>query len=307
MAGESRMAVLAAIVGNLAIAAIKLVAAVLSGSASMLAEGIHSLVDTGNGTLMLHGMHSSRRPPDEAHPLGYGHELYFWTLIVGVLIFGLGGGMSMVTGVVHIVHGTPAEDAWWSYAVLGAAAVFEGISWYFGYRAFRTERRGRGVVATIRHTKNPTSFAVLLEDSAALLGLVFAFFGIFLSSRLGAPWIDGAFSVLIGVLLCGIAIVMVYESKGLLVGEGMDEDALAELRAIVDADPRVCRVERLLTMYLGPDEVLLAIALRAAPDIRIAELRRAIARIKREIRRRYPRIRRIYLDTASIHEPPPAA
>ena len=307
MAGESRTAVIAAIFGNLAIASIKLVTAAFSGSASMLAEAIHSVVDTGNGALMLHGMRRSRRPPDAAHPLGYGHELYFWTLMVGVLIFGLGGGMSIVSGIVHVLHATPAEDAWWSYAVLGAAAVFEGASWYFGYRAFRVERRGRGIVTTIRDTKNPSAFAVLLEDSAALVGLGLAFLGIFLSSRLGAPWIDGAFSVLIGVLLCGIALVMVYESMGLLVGEGMDEHALAELRAIVSADPHVCHVDRLLTMYLGSDEVLLAITLRTAPDTKISELRRAIASIKREIRRRYPKVRRIYLDTASIHDRPSGA
>jgi divalent metal cation (Fe/Co/Zn/Cd) transporter len=250
---------------------------------------------------MLYGPRRSRRPPDRKHPLGYGHELYFWTLMVGVLIFGLGGGMSMVTGVVHIVRATPTQDAWWRYAVLAAAVVFEGASWYFGYRAFRVERHGRGIVATIRHTKNPSAFAVLLEDSAGLVGLGLAFPGIFLSSRVGAPWIDGAFSILIGVLLCGIAIVMVYESKGLLVGEGMDDPALDELRAIVCADPQVGAVEGMLTLYLGPDEVL-AIGLRAAPEAGLPELRRSIARIKREIRRRYPRIGRIYLDTASMGE-----
>lgn len=302
MAGENEKSVVAAIAGNLAIAVTKLAAAAFSGSASMLAEGIHSLVDTGNGALMLVGMRRSRKPPDEAHPVGYGHELYFWSLVVGVLIFGLGGGMSIVTGIVHIVHGTPAESAWWSYAVLVLAAAFEAGSWYFGYRAFRAESRGRGIVATIRRTKNPTAFAVVLEDTAALLGLVLAFLGIFLSSRLGRPWIDGAFSILIGALLCAIAVVMIYESMSLIVGEGMERPALDELREIVLADPQVRSVDGLLTLYMGPDDVLLAISLRAEPDTSLPELRRAIARIKQKIRRRFPRIRRIFLDTAAVGE-----
>jgi divalent metal cation (Fe/Co/Zn/Cd) transporter len=200
---------------------------------------------------------------------------------------------------VHIIHHTPAETAWWSYAVLGAAGVFETGSWYFGYKAFRAEQRGRGIVATIRRTKDPSAFAVLLEDSAALLGLLFAFVGISLSGWLGEPWIDGAFSVLIGLLLCGVAVVMVYESMGLLVGEGMEKSALAELEKIIRADPEVRRVDRLLTLYFGPDDVMLTIDLRLASDARVADVRRTIARIKQEIQRRYPQIRHVYLDTLS--------
>ena len=201
---------------------------------------------------MMYGVRRSTRPADATHPLGYGHELYFWTLLVGVLIFGLGGGMSIVTGVVHILHRTAAESSWWSYAVLGTAAVFESVSWYFGMRAFSVERRGRGVIESIVRTKNPTAFAVLLEDSAALLGLAIAFIGVYLSTKLQLVWIDGASSILIGLLLCGIAIVMVRESMGLLVGEGMENAALDELRRIVGNDPNVRRVAELLTFYVGP-------------------------------------------------------
>jgi divalent metal cation (Fe/Co/Zn/Cd) transporter len=231
--------------------------------------------------------------------MGYGHELYFWTLLVGVLIFGLGGGMSIVTGVVHIAHHTTPESFWWTYAVLAAATVFEAGSWYFGYKAFREERRGRGFVDTIRHSKDPSAFAVLLEDSAALLGLLIAFAGVSLSNWLDAPWIDGACSVLIGVLLCAVAVVMVYESMGLLVGEGMDKPALAELETIIRADPLVDRVDRLVTLYLGPDDVMLTIDLRLAAEARIADVRRTMARLKSAIRNRYPQVRRIYLDTVS--------
>jgi cation diffusion facilitator family transporter len=252
---------------------------------------------------MLYGARQSRRPPDEQHPFGHGHELYFWTLIVGVLIFGLGGGMSIVTGFMHILHAAPPENIAWNYAIIATAMVFEAISWRYGWKAFAAERRGRGVVETIRETKNPTTFAVLLEDSAALLGLAIAFVGIFLSVELGMPWIDGASSIMIGVLLCLVAIVMVYESKGLLVGEGVRKSTLEEVRAIVRADPAVDCVEKLLTIYLGPEEILLAIELRFRADTRLGDIRQAVARIRRAIQARHPRIRRIFLDATSIGEP----
>lgn len=301
MATETLQSVIAAIVGNLLVAATKFVAAAVSGSSAMLSEAIHSLVDTGNGALMLFGMRRSRKPPDEHHPLGYGHELYFWTLVVGILIFGLGGGMSIVTGIMHISERTLPEVTWWSYCVLGAAAVFEGVSWYFGWKAFRKEqRRGRGIFETIVISKNPTTFAVLLEDSAALLGILFAFLGLYLSVALHLPWIDGAASILIGVLLCASAVIMVYESMGLLVGEGMEPQSLAELREIIGADPDVGQVDGLLTLYLGPEEVLLAVDLRFRADTDVRDIRKAVARFKGEIQARYPRIRRVCLDVTSI-------
>lgn len=302
MAGETRRAVLAAILGNLAIAATKFIAAALSGSSAMAAEAIHSLVDTGNGGLIVYGAHRSRKPADEQHPFGYGHEFYFWTLVVGILIFAVGGGMSIVTGVWHVATGRHAENSGWNYAVLGIAAVFESISWYYGFNAFRSERRGRGIVETIHLSKNPATFAVLLEDSAALVGLAFAAVGIFLSERLDAPWIDGASSVLIGVLLCCVSFVMVFESKGLLVGEGMQKETLARLRGLLAADPGVESVEKLLTMYLGPEDVVLVIALRFRAGSELGEIRETVARLKQAIQARYPWIRRIFLDSAAIRD-----
>ena len=302
MASESRQAVIAAIAGNVLIAVSKFVAAAFSGSAAMLSEGFHSLVDCGNDLLMLYGMNVSRRPADAEHPFGYGHELYFWTLVFGILFFGLGGGMSILNGVMHIAEDRLPEAAGWNYAVIAAATVFEGGSWWFGFKAFRAERRGRSVLETIRRSKDPTTFSVLLEDSAALIGLALAFLGIFLSVRLGAPWIDGASSIAIGVLLCLVAVVMVYESKELLVGEGMEKGTLETLRGLVIADPSIERVDKLLTLYLGPDEVMLAIELRFRAGTKIEEVRRSLARLRRAIRDRYPRIRRIFVDTAAIGE-----
>lgn len=302
MAGETRTAVVAAVTGNLAIAATKFAAAAFSGSAAMLAEAIHSLVDTGNGGLMLYGLHRSRKPADEDHPFGYGHEFYFWTLIVGILVFALGGGMSIVTGISHLSEPRPPQNAAWNYAVLGIAAVFEGGSWYFGLKAFQAELRGRGVLETIRASKNPASFAVLLEDSAALLGIALAAVGIFLADQLDAPWIDGASSIAIGVLLCLVSFVMVFESKELLVGEGMEKATLRRLRAIVLAEERVECVDRLTTLYLGPEEVMLAIALRFRTDTPLTGIREAIARMKQNIQSRYPRIKHVFIDSAAISD-----
>ncbi|HJU22834.1 MAG TPA: cation diffusion facilitator family transporter [Casimicrobiaceae bacterium] len=300
MARESTTAVIAAIAGNLAIAACKFVAAGISGSAAMLSEAIHSLVDAGNDALMLYGIKRSGKPPDADHPFGYGHELYFWTLVVGMLIFAVGGGMSILTGILHVVNHVSSEASLLGYGVLAVAAVFEGISWYLGLRAFRKEQGDRGVVETIQVSKDPTTFSVLLEDSAALLGLAFAFAGIFVGQRFGLPWADGASSIAIGVLLCAIALVMVYESKSLLVGEGVGRTTAQTLRALIASDPAVESIGRLATMYLGPDEVILALEIRFRSDRSLGETRAAISRMTNAIRTRYPRIRHVFIDASAI-------
>lgn len=299
MATESTRAVIAAIAGNLAIAISKSVAAALSGSSAMMAEAIHSLVDTGNGGLLLYGRRRSRLPADAAHPFGYGHELYFWSLMVAVLIFGLGGGMSILNGLRHVAHPLPPENLFWSYVVLGLAAIFEGISWVFGWRAFRSERRGRGVLETIVGSKDPTTFSVLLEDSAALLGLVLAFAGIWAGSALGMPWLDGAASILIGLLLCSVAVLMVNESRKLLVGEGVDRKVLEDIRRMTCADPAVASVARIFTMYLGPDEVMMVMEIRfKAPN----DVREAALRVKRRVQEAYPKIKRVSFDAGSLED-----
>ena len=302
MAGEAKAAVLAAVVGNVLVATTKFVAAFFSGSAAMLSEAIHSVVDTGNDALMLYGMRRSRQPADRDHPFGYGRELYFWTLVAGILIFALGGGMSILNGVQHIAAPHPAAHVGWSYAVLAAAMLFEGGSWLYGFRAFRAERRGRGVLETIHESKNPTTFATLLEDSAALAGLALAFAGLYASVQLDAPWLDGAASVLIGVLLCLVAIVMVHESRSLLIGEGVSRATLSALRTIVEREAAVATVARLTTAYIGPEEIVLAIELRFRDGTTLAEIRATLARIKAAIRSRYPRVQRIFIDTASIDD-----
>jgi len=268
----------------------------------MLSEAIHSTVDTGNGGLMLLGLRQSRKPPDSDHPFGHGHELYFWTLVVGVLIFGVGGGMSTYEGIQHILHPVLPENPAWSYSVLGIAIVFEATTWLFGWKAFSAERGGRGVLETIHDTKDPSSFTVILEDSAALLGLVFAFLGIFLGRQFGLPYLDGVASVSIGLLLCAVAVVMVYESKGLLIGEGLDSETLKSIRMLVEADQAVERVRHLHTMYLGPHEVLLTIELRFKSSISALEVRKAVRRMKEVIQSQDSDITQVFFGAESVGE-----
>jgi cation diffusion facilitator family transporter len=302
MASESKIAIFAAILGNVAIAVTKFIVAAFTGSSAMLSEAIHSVVDTGNGGLMLYGIRSSRKPADEEHPFGHGRELYFWTLIVGVLVFGVGGGMSTYQGLIHITHPATLENSSWNYIVLAFAAIFEGTSWYFGWKAFANERRGRGIFETIHTTKDPTSFSVLLEDSAALLGILIAFVGIFLANVLSEPRLDGAASVVIGILLCGVATLMVYESKGLLIGEGVDRETLQSLREIIEADEDVAHVQHLHTIYQSPRTVTLVIELRFQDTISATDIRSAVARLKANLSERHPEIKHVFFGAESISQ-----
>lgn len=203
MAGESRTAVIAALAGNLAIAVSKFVAAGITGSSAMLSEGIHSVVDTGNQGLLLYGLHASRKPPNASHPFGYGKELYFWSLITAVMIFAVGGGMSFYEGIRHLISPSPITDPTWNYVVIGTAIVFESLSWSVAFREFRDSMRDRGFLQTVHASKDPALFTVLLEDSAAIIGLLLALAGVGLGHWLANPYLDGAASVAIGVLLAG--------------------------------------------------------------------------------------------------------
>lgn len=300
MTEESRIAVFAAIAGNLAIAVTKLTAAYFTGSSAMLSEGIHSLVDTGNGALLLVGLNQSRRPPDATHPFGHGKELYFWPLVVAILIFALGGGMSIYEGVTHLAH-PQHGPAKWNYIVLGIAFVFESISAYFAFKAFRPELRGRGVFKTIIGSKDPNSFIVLFEDTAALLGLIVAFIGILLGQLFHNPYFDGAASIVIGLLLAVVACFLAYETKGLLIGEGVDPETLKSVRAIASADPSVAKLKKSLTMHFGPHEVLLTLDVGFQEDLTADEVSQAINRIEKKIRAQHPEIKYIFVEAKSLH------
>jgi cation diffusion facilitator family transporter len=299
MTEESKVAVFAAIAGNLAIAVTKLIAAYFSGSSAMLSEGIHSLVDTGNGALLLVGLRMSRKPADEDHPFGHGNELYFWPLVVAILIFALGGGMSVYEGITHLAH-PHQTDPTWNYVVLGIAFVFESISCYFAFKAFRKEIRPGGIIRTIRTSKDPNSFTVLFEDTAAMAGLIVAFLGIFLGHLLGNPYLDGVASIVIGVILALVACFLAYETKGLLIGEGVDPDTLQSIRAIAGADEAVVQVKKSLTLHFGPSEVLLTLDVGFKENLSAEAVTQSINRIERTIRERHPAIKYIFIEAKAL-------
>jgi len=299
MTGESKVAIFAAIAANLAIAITKFIAAYFSGSSAMLSEAIHSLVDTGNGALLLVGLRKSQKPYDDNHPFGHGKELYFWPLIVAILVFSLGGGMSVYEGITHLVH-PHRGDPTWSYVVLGLAFVFESISGFLAFKAFRKELKGAGVFETIKRSKDPTTFTVLFEDSAALAGLIVAFLGILLGDLLDNPYLDGIASIVIGVILATVAVFLAYETKGLLIGEGVDPQTLASVRSIAAEDDAVQKVRKSLTMHFGPHEVLLALDVEFKPELSSREIGDAINRVEANIRDRHPEIRHIFIEAKGL-------
>jgi cation diffusion facilitator family transporter len=300
MAKESKRAIFAALGANLAIAASKFVAAAFTGSSAMLSEGIHSIVDTGNQGLLLLGMRRSRRPADAVHPFGYGKELYFWTLIVAILIFAVGGGMSFYEGIAHLRHPRPMTDATWNYAVLGAAMVFEGFSWTVALRELLAQRGEKSIWGAIHTSKDPTLFTVLLEDTAALLGLVVALVGIYLGHRLENPYLDGGASIVIGLILAAVAVLLAYESKGLLIGEGADPAIRRSIRSLVAADRDVEEALPPLTMHFGPHEILLALNVRFHADLPASKVATAVDRLEERIRAAHPDIRRIFVEAKAL-------
>ena len=305
MAQESKTAVIAAIIGNIAIAVIKFVAGAVTGSSAMISEGIHSVVDTGNGGLLFYGLRRGTRPADSDHPFGHGMEVFFWSLIVAVSIFGIGGGVSIYEGIIHIRHPTTLENPLINYVVLAAAAVFESLSFAVAWRTFRKSKRGRGTVAAIHYGKDPSLFTVLFEDTAALLGLAVAFLGVLISHLFDAPLIDGAASVLIGCILICAALWLAYESKSLLVGEAADPALIAAVRKLALADPAVIGLGAVLTMHLGPDDVLLNIEVHFRPELSVAEVHEAIHRIEASISRPFPEVDKVFVEVGMPGEASP--
>lgn len=305
MTTDSKTAIFAAIAGNLAIAATKLIAAYFTGSSAMLSEGIHSIVDTGNGGLLLLGLRRAKKPADVNHPFGHGKELYFWSLVVAIMIFAVGGGMSVYEGVSHLRH-PHVSDPTWNYVVLGFAILFEAFSFYFAFKAFRGEMRGQGILRTIKDSKDPTTFTVLFEDAAAMLGLLVAFAGIFLGHVLNNPYLDGAASILIGLILGIVAGFLAFESKGLLIGEGVSPEILTSIRSLAKNDEAVAEVKKALTMHFGPNEVLLALDVRFKRHLRTTQIAEAINRLERTIREKHPEIKHIFIEAKSLKEVPPS-
>jgi cation diffusion facilitator family transporter len=292
-----------AIAANLIIAIAKFVAGAFTGSSAMLSEGIHSTADTGNQLLLLLGIRQSRKPPDDRYPFGHGKEMYFWSLIVAIILFGVGGGMSLYEGITHLQHPTEIGDPTWNYVVLSIGLVAEGASWAIALREL-VRRRGRdeSLWQALRTSKDPAIFTVVGEDTAALLGLLIAFVGVFLGHQLESPSIDAAASIAIGVVLVVVAGFLAYESKGLLVGESADPDVVRHIRMQVEDDPAVQGVRRLLTMHLAADQVLLNLDVEFRPSLSAQEVASSIDRLEAAIQQAQPQIRNIFIEAEALAE-----
>jgi cation diffusion facilitator family transporter len=303
----SKKAIYAALIANLVIATSKFAAAWFSGSSAMLSEGIHSIVDTGNSGLLLLGIRLSQKPADEEHPFGHGKELYFWTFVVAVTVFAVGAGMSLYEGINHLLRPRPIQNLTWNYVVLAASVVLEGTSWVLAVRMFAGVKGRKGVWQTIRGSKDPTTFAVLLEDSAALAGLVVAFLGIAVGQALGRPVLDAVASLVIAGLLASVSVVLARESMGLLVGESASGKLVASVRALAARDGSVERVGRIQSVHFGPDAVLVNLEVTFHADLALADLRAAVERIEASIRRAHSEVQWVFFAAESLARPPAPA
>ncbi|MCK4704254.1 MAG: cation transporter [Gammaproteobacteria bacterium] len=296
MASGSKKVIYAALAGNSLISITKFTAAAMTGSSAMLSEGIHSLVDTGNQFLLLHGLKQAKKPADENFPFGHGKEVYFWSFIVAILIFALGGGISIYEGISHIRHPEPMTNPMINYVVLSLALLFEGAAWLFAFREFNQVKGKWGYLEAIQRAKDPSIFVVLFEDSAAMLGLLVAFAGILLSQTTGILYFDGAASVIIGFILIGTSMWLAYETKSLLIGESADPIIIKEIRDIINANSLVECVNEVLTMHMGPDFILANISVDFRDSSTAGELEIAIAEIDQLIKAAYPQIKRVFIE-----------
>lgn len=292
-ASESKIFVIVAISANVLIAAMKFVASSFTGSSAMFSEGVHSLVDTGNGVLLLYGINRSKKPADETHQFGYGRELYFWSLIVALSIFAVGGGVSFYEGITRLRHPAEVVNPLWNYGALGASFLFDGTSWLFGWAAFRKGRKKRSIVETIRTSKDPSTFMIVLEDSTALIGLAIAFVGIVLGHWLEIHFFDGLASVLIGLLLGAVALLLGYKAKELIIGESVDAEMANDIRTIAESEPGVKEMAGASTIYIGPHNISVTLELHFDDSITVVDLRGVTGRIEKRIREKYPDITHI--------------
>ena len=296
---SSKKVIFAALTANGLIAVSKFAAAAYTGSSAMLSEAIHSVVDTGNQGLLLYGGKRAAKPADANHPFGYGMELYFWTFVVAILIFAGGSGISIYEGIEKIRFPHAVSNVTVNYVVLALALVFEAYAWSVAYREFRRTDQRRGFLRAIRRSKDPTIFTVLFEDTAAVLGLLVAFTGIFLAETLELPVLDGVASIGIGVILAITAALLAYECKGLLIGEAAQPDTVRGIGEIVAADPRITQTNEILTLHFGPTDVLLNISLDFVDSIGADEVERAISQLEIEIKGKYPEITRVFIEAQS--------
>jgi cation diffusion facilitator family transporter len=291
----SKHVVYAALAANVLIAVTKAAAAFWTGSSAMMSEALHSLVDSLNEVLLLYGQHRASRPPDAQHPFGHGRELYFWSFIVALLIFAVGSGVSLYQGVEQLIDPHPLESPWINYVVLAFALVFEGISWGISLKQFHRHRGRLTFYEAFRRSKDPPSFMVLFEDSAALLGIFIAAAGTFAATHLQKPEFDGVASLLIGLVLGGVAMLLARESKSLLIGESASSELTHSVKEIAAKNPAVLRVNGMLTAQLAPDQIVVALSLEFKDDLRVPELEERVIEIETSIRRQHGEVTALFI------------
>ncbi|MEG3122966.1 cation diffusion facilitator family transporter [Sphingomonas sp. GB1N7] len=293
--GGSNLVIFAALAANLGIAVAKFIAAGISGSSSMLTEGFHSVVDSLNQMLLLYGQSRGKQVPDEAHPFGYGRELYFWSFVVAILIFAVGAGVSVYEGYTHILEPEPLRDPLINYIVLAVAFAMEGASWFIAMREFAAAKGSAGWWQAVRRSKDPAGFIVLFEDSAALAGLIIAGVGVWASHAYSDARIDGVASIAIGVILALVAALLAREAKGLLIGEGADPAVVAKVRAVVDRQTAITHVNHVRTIHTAPDSIFVAISADFEDTLTMGEAENLIERIEDELRAAEPMLSSIYI------------
>jgi cation diffusion facilitator family transporter len=284
-----------ALIANLGIAVTKLAAAAITGSSAMHTEGVHSVVDSTNQLLLMWGRRAAKRAPDKLHPFGYGRELYFWSFVVAVLVFSLGAGVSIYEGIIHIAHPEPAVSPVIAFVVLLIAFLLEGWSTVEAYKDFRTAKGGLGWIQAIRQSKDPPAFIVLLENGAAMAGIIVAAVGLALAQLTGDPFFDGAASIVIGIILGLTASLLAFESKGLLIGEAADPELVEGIRALASARPGVVGVGHVLTVHSSPDQVTAMVNVDFDNNISAGEVERIVEELETEAQSRWPEVRRLFV------------
>jgi cation diffusion facilitator family transporter len=297
---SSQRVIHAAIAGDLLIGATKFVAAAWTGSSAMLSEGVHSIVDTANGFLLLYGLRRAAARPDRDHPLGYGREIYFWSFVVAVLLFALGAGVSLYQGITHILSPEPVQHVAANYVVLGLSALFDGTTWWLALRNFKGEKRYSELPQAIRQSKDPPSFMVLFEDSAALVGLLIAFAGIYLSVSLNLPVLDGVGSILIGLVLAVTASLLAQETKSLLIGERADQGIIDSIMRLAEQIPGVAHANGVLAVHLAPRQIVTALSLEFADDLRTPEIEAKVVELERRVRQLHPEVVALFVKPQSF-------
>ncbi|MBS0477674.1 MAG: cation transporter [Proteobacteria bacterium] len=294
MKAENNRVLIVALAANVGIAVAKFVAAAITGSSAMLTEGVHSLVDSTNQLLLMYGRKRAAKPADATHPAGYGRELYFWSFVVALLVFALGAGVSVYEGVVHFLKPEPAVSPLIAYGVLIVAFLLEGGSTVAAFQEFNRARGPKSWWRALTSTKDATTVIVLLENGAAMAGILIAAIGLAISQATGDPRFDGIASILIGLLLGVVAIFLAREAKGLLIGEAADPELVDEIRRAVSR-PGVTGVGEIMTIHNAPDQIVAAVNVDFDNRLSAGEVERIIDQVERELRTAFPAIHRVYV------------